>query len=347
MLQVLKRLAVPALIALLTSGALADENAAETGALTRWHQAIGSGYQDLSETAASLSTAAAVYCTSPSDNARVQVEQAWKSAFLAWQRMRFVDFGPVETDNRTWQFQFWPDAKNLVARKAKALTAPGSVIDDQRVRQAGVAVQGFPMVEFLLFDGEFNKSGRTPPSAESCQLLTAVTRHLAANSQALAEDWSALRSHYLANRLYADTTIKAAMAALEVLEQRRLAAPMGLRGNQRRSVFLADAWRSGSSLASVDATVRGLKEQFLPGLIMLLAENGQNQLATEITAQFDAVLANFPALDTPMAPLLASDRDFSRLQGLYVDLSQLVILVNDQAATTLGVVRGFNSSDGD
>ena len=47
-----------------------------------------------------------------------------------------------------------------------------------------------------------------------------------------------------------------------------------------------------------------------------------------------------------MAPLLANDR-FGELQGLYADLSQLTSLVNDQAGTALGVVRGFNSSDGD
>jgi len=35
------------------------------------------------------------------------------------------------------------------------------------------------------------------------------------------------------------------------------------------------------------------------------------------------------------------------LQGLYVDVSQLSTLINDEAAVALGVVRGFNSSDGD
>jgi len=30
-----------------------------------------------------------------------------------------------------------------------------------------------------------------------------------------------------------------------------------------------------------------------------------------------------------------------------VDVSQLTTLVNDQAAVAIGVVRGFNSSDGD
>jgi predicted lipoprotein len=33
--------------------------------------------------------------------------------------------------------------------------------------------------------------------------------------------------------------------------------------------------------------------------------------------------------------------------SFYVDVSQLTTLINDQAAVELGVIRGFNSSDGD
>jgi predicted lipoprotein len=65
-----------------------------------------------------------------------------------------------------------------------------------------------------------------------------------------------------------------------------------------------------------------------------------------IRIETDQVLARLERLHDAMAPLL-EDEKFSDLQGLHIDLSQLHQLINDQAATVLGVNRGFNSSDGD
>src|SRR5690606_41988777 len=87
------------------------------------HQAIQSGYQSLAKEADELRHAAEAYCEAPHTKAKTRLEQEWLDAMLAWQRVRFVDFGPVERNNLSWQFQFWPDPKNLIARKAGNLPA--------------------------------------------------------------------------------------------------------------------------------------------------------------------------------------------------------------------------------
>ncbi|PFG09611.1 imelysin family protein [Marinobacter sp. LV10MA510-1] len=185
------------------------------------------------------------------------------------------------------------------------------------------------------------------PVKASCQLLVQVATHVVDNSQQLVADWSEFKPHYLATDNYTHATIRAAMTALEVAEERRLATPMGLRGNGKRSAYAADAWRSGSSLASIGASVDGLQQYFLPGLEKLLTNQGDSDLAERIHKQFGEVQEHFPAMDLALAPLLEDDNAFRSLQGLYVDLSQLTTLVNGEAATSLGVIRGFNSSDGD
>ena len=312
-----------------------------------WYDGILSGYQALAREAQTFARVAGDYCQAPEQTTQAQVRDAWQRAFLAWQAVRFVDFGPVENDNRAWQFQFWPDPKNLVARKARALLTSGAPVTREQVEQGGVAVQGFPMAEYLLFDDAFGTSDQALPATSSCALLTAVAGHIADNSQQLLADWQAFRPHYLDTAQFRDTTLRAGVATLEILEERRLAQPMGLRGTGKRSVYVADAWRSGRSLAGIEASVRGLHQYFFPGLALLLEHSDQPELGPWIDAQFGEVLEHFPALRQPMAPLLAPEGHFGALQGLYVDLSQLAVLVNDQAAVALGVVRGFNSSDGD
>ncbi|GGE56431.1 hypothetical protein GCM10011533_06140 [Streptosporangium jomthongense] len=313
----------------------------------QWHTDIRAGYQKLAAQGQALAQQSETYCRAPSANGLEQTKQAWLEAFLAWQKVRFVDFGPVEQDNRAWQFQFWPDPKNLVARKASYLIKDEAPVTAEKISESGVAAQGFPMAEYLLYDQAFSESEQALPADRTCKLLLAVTSHIADNSKTLARDWDDFRSAYVGNEQYTDATIRAAMAGLEILEERRLAAPMGLRGNGKRSVYSADAWRSESSLIAADASVQGLKQYFLPAFSGLLRDRNQAALTEDIEQQFDEVLANFPDLDTPMAPLLADDDAFRSLQSLYIDVTRLAALVNDRAAVALGVVRGFNSSDGD
>ncbi len=333
--------------ALITCSTAVVASATDTEARQYWHQAIESGYQSLAAETAELATVATGYCNAPTPEGREHLSSAWLNAFLAWQRVRFVDFGPVENSNLSWQFQFWPDPKNLVARKANYLLGTDEPVTDDVIEQSGVAVQGFPMVEFLLFDEQLNDGENALPATRNCEVLAAVTRHMSNNSRALADNWVAFKPHYLETDQYRESTLKAGMTALEILEERRLAQPMGLKGNGKRNPYVADAWRSGNSLKAVEATVAGLQQQFLPGLLTLLEAAGKSSLADRIRQQFVNVAENFPQSHEPMTTLLGDDKRFRLLQNLYVDVSQLTNLVNDEAAVALGVVRGFNSSDGD
>ncbi len=342
----LMTLANAAALILLSASAYAADTS-DSPARKQWHQSIQAGYQTLATEANRFHTAAHDYCKSPGPDARAVAEQAWIDAFLAWQKVRFVDFGPIENNNLAWQFQFWPDPKNLIARKAAFLLESTEPVSPEVIARSGVAVQGFPMAEYLLYDEPLNASEDALPAPKTCDLLSAVAKHIATNSKQLSNQWQSFRKHYLTTNPYRDTTIRSAMTALEILEQRRLAQPMGMRGNDKRSAYAADAWRSGTSLMTTEATLQGLGQHFLPGLTLLLKNSNRPELAQRIERQFDEVLENFPGLHSPMVTLLSESDAFSRLQNFYVDVSQLTTLVNDQAAVELGVVRGFNSSDGD
>lgn len=333
----------PLMLALLMAA-----GSASADPLPQWHSLIESGYAKLASETGNLEAKANSYCTAPSQDARSQLSAQWRTAFEAWQAVRFVDFGPVKQNNLAWQFQFWPDPKNLVARKAgQLLKSPATDTSiAQRVSDGGVAVQGFPMVEYLLFDDRLNESDQALPSEPACLLLQAVSSHLHTNSMNLHRQWQTFQPHYLSQDAYRSTSMKAAMTALEILVERRLAEPMGLRGNNKRSIYPSDAWRSGHSLAAVRASVQGLHDYFMPGLALWMDEVDEPALAQRIEDQLSRVLARFDELPNAMAPLL-QDESFYQLQGLHVSLSQLQQLLNDEAATTLGVIRGFNSSDGD
>lgn len=313
----------------------------------QWQQDISGGYNQLLSASNALTEAATNYCNDPTEDSRDRLSNGWKNAFLSWQRVRFVDFGPIEQNSLSWQFQFWPDAKNLVASKVRYWLNRDGAITEETVAGAGVAIQGFPAIEYLLSDPQFTTTEQALPAPRSCELLEAIARHTATNAQALSDGWQQLASHYVATDDYTAATIKAALAAVEHISDRRLGGPMGLRGNNRRNPYQAEAWRSGNSLAGIEASLEGLQTLFLPGLDTELSASVNPDLINEVNDRFGEIREDFDELPDGMAPLLADGGDYRHLQALYIDIEQLRQLLSDEVAPALGIVRGFNSSDGD
>jgi|AntDeeMinimDraft_4_1070355.scaffolds.fasta_scaffold03291_2 hypothetical protein len=340
---------------LLTLGASADKPAPRE----QWHQAAQQQYTALADAAKTLEQSAADYCQSPSETARTTLEADWLAAYRDWQAVRYIQFGPIEQQSRGWQLQFWPDSKNLVGRKINTQLKADAPPTVQDVEQAGVAVQGFPALEYLLYDDAIEKTALD--STNACALTRAVSTHLTHTTQALADDWDAFGQHFETTDGYTHTLLQSAIQSVERLEEKRLANPLGLRGKPANG-YRAEAWRSGQSIALMQASLDGINRGLMPGLTALLTSRGHAELAQSVREQLDTILERAAALPAGLAPALddpASDNPaldnpvldkkdaFSALQGFYVQVSQLRQLLALDVAAATGLRRGFNSSDGD
>ncbi|WP_240724513.1 imelysin family protein [Halomonas borealis] len=340
LIQRLGRLGLAALT-LAGSPLLAEDSA---DARARWHQAIGDRYALLAEAGARLETSAHAYCEAPGREHRARLEDDWLDAYQAWQAVRFVDFGPIEQRSRAWQLQFWPDTKNLVGRKVQAWLRADTPPSIEAIADGSVAVQGFPALEYLLFD-EHLASSEALAAPQACGLLQSVSGHLADTGAALVRDWQAFGDHYRGTDSYTAATLQAGLQTLESLEDKRLAEPLGMAGPPANG-YRAEAWRSGRSVRLIAASLAGLQDSFLPGLRPLLAEGGQAELADDFAATLDAARQRATAMAPGLAPSLDDPEAFAELQGLYVEIGQLSWL-GQRIAGQLGLVSGFNASDGD
>lgn len=313
----------------------------------QWHADLADGYQALVDRTGTLQQQARNYCQAPQKHALDSVANAWRDAFLAWQRVRFVDFGPIEQDNIAWQLQFWPDSKNLVARKTDNWLRGNQPIDAAGLAADSVAVKGFPALEYLLFDPQVIASKQALPEERACALLQMISAQIHANATQLHSDWSGFKTHFLARPEYAHTTVSAAMHALEIMRDKRLAAPMGLGGKHRRNPYIADAWRSGQSLETMAATLSGLQTYFLPGFLAVMQERQLSPLGEQFVHRLNEALVRLEAMPDALQPLLKTDEGYRSLQLVYIDLDRLASLLNGTIASELGIIQGFNSSDGD
>ncbi len=277
-------------------------------AKVQWHADIAAGYAELVNSSSALQQQAKTFCQAGDNgNDSAALQHAWLKAFQAWQTVRFVDFGPIEKDNMAWQMQFWPDSKNLIARKTDIWLNGEQAIDVKSIAADGVATKGFPALEYVLFDLRVTEGSKALPIDRSCALLQTVSTHIHNNAVSLQTDWVRFEPHFLSRSDYAQTTVKAAMHSLEILQQKRLGAPMGLGGKGRRNPYITDAWRSESSLTAIKATLSGLRTYFLPGFSELMQERELEPLAKQFQTRLDATLERLDGMPAAMAPLLETD----------------------------------------
>ncbi|SDO23970.1 imelysin family protein [Vreelandella arcis] len=309
-----------------------------------WFGAVEQQYAELSAASERLEASAARFCQAPDEAHKQRLEDDWLSAYQAWQAVRFIQFGPVEQNSRGWQLQFWPDRKNLVGRKVSGWLKAPDAPDVQAIANDSVAIQGFPALEYLLYDDAMDEQVLSDPAV--CDLMQSITTHLADTTSALHRDWQAFGEHYRNTPRYTETTLASAIQALELLEEKRLGDPMGLQGTSANG-YLAEAWRSGHSVRLVESTLEGLRTGFLPGLSALLREADAVALAEAFRDQLNDALAQASELQPGLVPSLEDEEAFRGLQSLYLNISQLRHLLGNEIAAELGLVRGFNSSDGD
>ena len=307
-----------------------------------WHGAIAQQYAELSHASGRLEASATRFCQAPDESLKQRLESDWLGAYQAWQAVRFVQFGPIEQNSRGWQLQFWPDRKNLVGSKVEGWLRADTMPTAEDIASDSVAIQGFPAIEYLLYDDAMSGPLGEPAM---CGLLQAISTHLVDTSSALERDWQAFGMHYRDTPRYTETTLANAIQAIETLEQKRLGEPMGLQGAPANR-YLAEAWRSGNSIRLVESTLEGLRTGFLPGLLTLLREADAVPLAETFRDQLDKTLAKASDLPSELTTSL-DDQAFRDLQSLYLNIGQLNYLLGTEIAAELGLVRGFNSSDGD
>lgn len=311
-----------------------------------WYDSINGGYATLADKTQRLEVAALTYCAKPTADGRAAVIAAWTEAFYQWQAVRFVDFGPIERNNLAWQFQFWPDPKNTIARKVTFWLESEQTVSVDTLSADSIAVKGFPALEYLLFDPTVDQT-HPLPQARSCQLLTGIAELVQHNSASLQDQWQSFKPIYLETPLFERTSVLAAMHSVEQLRNKRLAAPMGLQGKPRRNPYLADAWRSEHSLFGIRATLMGLQQYFLPGLRLLLTTPNGEALAERLDQQLRATITRIDKQPASMRQLLSDEDGYRSLQLVFIDVDKLNQLLGGEIANELGIVRGFNSSDGD
>lgn len=314
-------------------------------------------YSAWAEADRQLAASALSFCAGNED--LQQARQIFLTAQGSWAALQPLLIGPLAEGNLTWQVQFWPDKKNLVAHQIENLLRQKPKLTQADLDQASVVVQGLSAYEYLLFDESLNLADASQRQ-RYCPLLIAIGKHQQTLSAEILQQWQgdagmAVQLKRFPNSRYADAQeaiaeiLRAKVSALDGLKK-KLGVPLGQQSKGVPQPLQAEAWRSQSTLSNLAASLATAERLWLgvrqDGIRSLLSED-QAELARRLDQAFSDSRGQLAALQRPLDELLADKAGRDQLNAFYDSLDRLHRLHERELAKVLGIQLGLNAHDGD
>lgn len=284
------------------------------------------------------------------DQELVSLKQTFHQTQTAWSRLQPLMVGPLSEGNRSWQVQFWPDKRNMVARQTEALLDEFADLDQQQLDGASVVVQGLTAFEYVVFDQQVAIADNRD---RYCPLLVGIARHQQALSAEVIELWQQSGGMLeqltrFPNDRYANADealggiLRVQVTGVDTLKK-KLGTPMGRLNNGVPQPYQAEAWRSRHSTENLLAALEGAQAVWERVRSLV----GDAKLVGDIDAAYKSVRDKLAALPAPLMNMVQDKANQPQLQSLYADLDALENLQQTDLARHLGIQIGFNANDGD
>lgn len=271
-----------------------------------------------------------------------QTQQQWRVTMESWMALQGQERGPEQALAQSWNIQFWPDKKNTTGRKMSSLTSQDKVWTAEQIAQQSVTVQGLGSLEWLLYD----QHSKLNPDGQVCQTSLAISQNLANNAHLIATAWQENPWKALDDKGWTAEYIALLSNQLEY-SMKKMSRPLAKIGQPRP--YFSESWRSHTSMLNLKANVEAMRSLYLAegkGLDELLRQRDKTNLADRILRQFEMTIATWPT-DKSLFELLQSKEGYRVAYSNYNKLEQLKYLIHEEVAIELGVVIGFNATDGD
>ncbi|MET0065395.1 MAG: imelysin family protein [Candidatus Thiodiazotropha sp.] len=308
------------------------------------------GYRQLVTATEALNLSAQHYCVRQDAAHLASLRENFRNAFLAWQGIQPIRFGPVQYLNRDFRFQLWPDKRDSVTRHL------GQLLDDPQLTSAefditakSVAVQGFSALEQLLFSQQ-------PLDEPGCRLMPVIAANLNHMATATLKDWLEGDEPYFkyfiepgpdnpmfeSDRELAGQLLNSLYSQLEIMLTQKLDRPLG-EGIDKARGSRAEGWRSDTSLAALDHNLDALQRI----ITLVLGHKLNADLQRRIRQQFESSRSLRRNIDLPLHRAVDDPSQRVRVLAYRQALSELKRLVTAEMANALDLSLGFNSLDGD
>ncbi len=291
------------------------------------------------------------------------IRPIFERTVAAWMPLQSFRFDAFEKNNRALRIYFWPNSRGEKQVKKFLLKMDATKITPKYFPNISVAVQGLPIVEWLLFhkDSTLNSADKAIRTY-SCQFLKAISLNMKLLSEALITElqpYGKMRLKLLnpsANNADYNTIpevtlqfFKAIHAMVELVHGQKLSRPIGKEFNNLRPKRF-EMWRSGltkNNLMSNISAIEHAYDIFSP--LIIAGHNGQ-QTNQQVRQEFAAVITQINLLPDDLYHALSSPKaknTWILARDLIAKLEKLQKTLAIKVTDALGIPLGFNALDGD
>ncbi|MDG3088219.1 imelysin family protein [Vibrio hannami] len=271
------------------------------------------------------------------------LKQSWQSATHSWMYLQGQERGPDAALEKSWSIQFWPDKKNTTGRKMSQLVSRSEDISKELIAKESVTVQGIGAVEWLLYD---SGSPIVSNIEKACELGVSITQNLSHNASVIENAWQENPWMELTEQQWHSEYLALLSNQLDY-SMKKLSRPMAKLGKPKP--YFSESWRSQISMANLKFNIDSLEAAYYAkghGLDSILRAKGHPSIADRIQNQFATMQATWPE-QASLFSMLKTKEDYREVLAQYNKLDYLNYLIHEEAAIALGVVVGFNATDGD
>ena len=322
---------------------------------------IRPGYALLASVTSELEETMQFFCAKPSTIGRADVDRQFEKTLMAWSKIEHIRFGPVSMEDRINRFIFWPDHKSIGLRQVKKAlrTQKNDVLDQAKLRQKSVALQGLTALEYLLFGTDGEKIGESSSEARfRCAYAMAISKNLALISTGIVEDWRDGKEFveiYLHPRQDSDIyqTPKEVTLALflsfttelKIIQLLKLGRPVGKtekKARPRRAAF----WRSKLEYKVVDANMAGVLALFDRVFSEAVSESDPG-VEESVLLDFEQNHRDLLAIKLPIGEAVYDGSERAKLKNLLITIEQIKNDAGTAIIKSADLSMGFNALDGD
>jgi len=319
-------------------------------------------YRHLATATAELAQATEGFCAGGRGAGLDAVRAGYHDAMDAWMGVQHLRFGPVEFLMRGFRLYFWPEARGRIAAGIEDLLASGDATSfaPGRLREASVAVQGLPALEYLLY-GDGDTTRQTP----RCRLLAAISENMRDMAAGILADWQGgdmafartLAAPGPNNPYFAthrDATLaffKSFHGGLQLIADVKLKPILGEALDSARS-HLAESGLSGRAFANIVVNLEALQALYLgeggPGFSSLVRDfGGDTDLDALMRRAFRMTIETARTIDGPLAEAVTDPARRPQAEKLLTQVLALKQIARTRLAAALDLQVGFNALDGD
>ena len=302
-------------------------------------------------------------CKAPGMDSREAVEVAFGDLVRAFSRVELYRFGPARTENRFERLFFWPDPRGRGLRQVQQILAEKdeSAVRVESLKDKSVAVQGLLSLDFIL-NGTGADTLETGEDGFRCRYGVAVSKAVRDVASDLSADWSRAEGFAATltvpspdNPIYRDggeslqELMRAAREQILIVADHKLDRVL-VDGPKSAKPKRAPFWRSRLALANIIGNIRGVRELTASWkLADIVSESGTGlpeQLDFELKTA-ENVLTEILESGQSLGEAATRQDLHEKLRYVTIPLKSAARLLGEDIPTSLGIIAGFNSLDGD